>query len=462
MIEFPTPQTIPAADAVPWVLGHQLQPHRGRWLYRRARPGPWVFLGLRGLLPEGRMQGLRGGDETEMPWPVRPGPDGPGGPDGRPRRERPGPTGPMGPQGPAGRDGRADRTPAGPLAGTGAPVAAPEPPAIHPPIGMFIFQQAAGLGPLPHPARSAASLAGIFAGRTGGMTSGTVGLAPLHSGGLTHLSSAGDISGRPVSIPVPSKRNAEISEAAEDGLSTRPHPLPEAIPQPAAVTRADGIYRAGQDSARSGGPAGQLSPGSGAFAHDAERVRPTRPAHTPGLGVLSSIVSLLPGIGRRPRPDADRRPALPEGGGFPVRGLGDRGQDALTPLREPDPGAALPVRSAGRVPPGGSRTGISGLADRLGSLTDPAGSLHRDDLPLPVAHPRGKEMGVMVSAIEQAVARHVDKALKDRLRPPPPGRPAPEPPAPAPDIESDRVARRLASRIRRLAQDDRFRRGQLR
>ena len=454
----PTPQKIPAADFVPWVLGHQLHPHRGRWLGRWARPLPWVFLGLRGLLPDIRMQGLRGDDENEMPWPVR---LGPGGPDGRPRRERAGPAGPMGPPGPAGRDARADRTTAGPLSGTGAPDGAPEPAGGEPaPMGMFIFQKPAGPGFRFYLSSPALPLAGILAGRTGGMTSGTAALTPFSSGGLTQLSPAADSSGSPVSVPTPSRRSADVYPAAKDGLPARPHSLPEAIPQPAPVTRADGTYRAGHDSARSGNPAGKLSPRGRAFAHDAEQNRPTRPAHATRLGVLSSIVSLLPGIGWRPRPGGNRRSALPDGGGFPERGSGGSGQDSLTPLREPDPGAALPMRSAGRVPSGGPRTGISGPTDRQGALKDPAGLPHQGDMPLPDARPRAREMTVMVSAIEAVVARHVDRAFRERRHPAPSARPADE--RPAPDIESDRAARRLAGRMRRLAQDERFRRGQLR
>lgn len=68
----------------------------------------------------------------------------------------------------------------------------------------------------------------------------------------------------------------------------------------------------------------------------------------------------------------------------------------------------------------------------------------------------------MVSGIEQAVARQVDKALKDGRRSPPPERAVPQSPGTGAEMDGDRMARRLADRIRRLAQDDRFRRGRLR
>jgi hypothetical protein len=65
-------------------------------------------------------------------------------------------------------------------------------------------------------------------------------------------------------------------------------------------------------------------------------------------------------------------------------------------------------------------------------------------------------------AIEQAVARRLDQALKAPRQTPPPARSAGGEGRAAPGIDSDRTARRLAERIRRLAQDDRFRRGRLR
>lgn len=123
-----------------------------------------------------------------------------------------------------------------------------------------------------------------------------------------------------------------------------------------------------------------------------------------------------------------------------------------SPWPGPDPGEpTLPERGGGGFPaaPVSARAATPGM---------PRG----EDLILPPASPRGREMAVIVSAIEQAVARQVDKALQAGRRKPPPEHPAPPGPGPAGEPDVDRMARRLADRLRRLAQEERFRRGRLR
>jgi hypothetical protein len=86
----------------------------------------------------------------------------------------------------------------------------------------------------------------------------------------------------------------------------------------------------------------------------------------------------------------------------------------------------------------------------------------REDPPLIRARTRGRDLEMLMPAIEQAVARRVEKALKASRQTAPLPRPSAGEGRAAPGIDSDRTARQLAERIRRLAQDDRFRRGRLR
>lgn len=71
-------------------------------------------------------------------------------------------------------------------------------------------------------------------------------------------------------------------------------------------------------------------------------------------------------------------------------------------------------------------------------------------------------MAALVSALEEAVVRQVDQAMKKRKEPSPAPRPAPDQSLPAPDLDSDRTARRIADRIRKLQREERFRRGRIR
>lgn len=476
MVEIDTRKTA-QEDAVPWVLGNELQPHLERWrgssMDRRIQAGSWVFLGLRGLSPESRMRSYFGGDETEMAWRERFVPDGSGGRS----------MGPAGPAGRAGRDRPAVPTRAEETAGPKRNAEESQPlnrgRMEHAPIGMFLFQRAAGPGSGLARPRAESPLAGILDGRTGPMASGTSALGRFFPGGRTNLSFGGADLGDPVSTSASFEPGAgdelvpPAPKVQKDGFPVRPHPSPNAGPGMPEQTRTEGNFPDGRDSVHSSGFMAMPFSRGGTIPRK-ERAGPNRaPGPRPeldtgisqGLGIPGIILSLLPGIigrtGSNVNPDLDpngdpnldRGPDMPGGEyGFPIFG-----QDPNTPLPMRSFG-----RSAGTLSLGGYGFGPSGGANRNRPVSSAAGaeSLQSDNPPL--AHPRGNGMTVLASALEHAVARQVDKALKKRRESSSPPRPEPEKAAPAPDIESDRAARQLADRIRKLHREERFRRGQLR
>lgn len=452
-----------ASDGAPRVLGHRLQPHRGRWRGLRLRACPWVFLGLTGIVPEVRMQGLRVG-EADMAWKAPP----PGAPAGQafPREGRPAPRGPEGPPGRPGRDASPEtaRTESRPAEDVpGRERKEPKPPAI----GMFLFQQASPAGlPSRRPA-PAPPLAGILDGRTGVMTTGGISGPAVSAIGPQRLEGAGLV---PATVaagaetPGMGRGLAQMAArgSAQEGVDPAPRP-PRAGPaapilpgEPPAQMDAPvaPVFRSPPPGQLHGEPAGpQPGRGDGAAPPGTAHAPPTlHPAAGSGFGVLSRALALFPGIGFQPRPETDpggrERPA-----GTPPIIEAAPDLEMPSPWRGRHPGDPLPLRRAGGgfpAGPGAATTVSVGIPPRP------------EDPTLPAASPRGGEMTVIVSAIEQAVARQVEKALKAGRRAPPPERPAPPGPGPADEPDGDRMARRLADRLRRLAREERFRRGRLR
>lgn len=458
---------------VPLALGNQLQPHRAGWRERRTRTAPFVFLGLSGLAPVIRMQGLRAGGDGEMAWRAvavdfrdagrtwgRAGLPGPPGPPGPASQQEPAsrPSGPASP-GPA----RPGQAPSGKIAA--APVrerARPHPAAM----GMFVFQQPAGIwgnaslpGPVP-------GMAGILAGRSGRSAMGAA-LPPRIPAGQPPRR---DAAGGPMPFPAPdSAGRAAGMPGLPDAMGMRPPgppPAPEQAPAPRIENRRFSI------PAGTGGSLGAHDPHGG--TGDALRRLPDERPSTPGrrgrppggLGMLSGIMSLLPGMVRREEDDDDASPRA----GKPAGGKDPLPADAASGRPAPPPG------------PGGEESRDAALPMRIGGWTaagdifppPPAGAgfprpprpkdrpREGSDLPQPVARGFGPPLDLMASAIDQVVARHVDRAMKAHRQTPAPRRPEPEPGPKPPGMENDRMARRLAERIRRLAQDERFRRGGLR
>jgi len=467
-----TERTIPdtaAVDAAPWILGHQLQPHlmrrRGRRPDLRIQNGPWVFLGLRGLSPENRMPGFPMGEPAEMEWRTEYG-FGVSAESGRAGRPGdPGPTGPRGPAGKAGRDGKADRSPAvsAPRGSSLDDSAALSREGREPaPIGMFIFQQPAGPGSgMIRPGRTLPPV-GMLDGRTGSMAS-----RPWV----------------PASFPFEPGREFRLGPAAgvrdESELSIRPsaqkypqpfeseHP-PERMRSAVEGNRTGGGFAASLDS-RPATESVEMPFSSLRNNRDPERfpVTPSvdfvgsgpesaqRPAHIgdPPLMVLRSALSLLPGIGGRIEPAEEHGVAMPEG-------------RAELPVREVNPNMLLPMGNSGPGPYGfsfgrsGAERSRTPFRNRTFSQTANAETF-ASDYPQPM-HSRGNPMAALVSALEEAVVRQVDQAMKKRKEPSPPPRPAPDQSLPAPDLDSDRTARRIADRIRKLQREERFRRGRIR
>jgi hypothetical protein len=177
------------------------------------------------------------------------------------------------------------------------------------------------------------------------------------------------------------------------------------------------------------------------------------------VGILNSAVSLLPGIMHPTAANAGRRDGMPAAdAGAPGQAVGS-GPVPLPSSMVREREAPLPVRRvAGRISMG-ERTG---LHPETTGQSRPVLGQGRDAPPLTRSRTRGRDLELLMPAIEQAVARRVDKALKAPRRTSPPPRSSTGEGRTASGIDSDRTARQLAERIRRLAQDDRFRRGRLR
>lgn len=455
----------------PWpvllALGNQLQPHRAGWRERRTRTTPFVFLGLSGPAPVIRMQGLGAGG-GEMAWRAqttafgfrdaertedRPGLPGPPGPPGRTFQREPA-SQPSGAASPAPeRPGNlsSGKIDAAPDQGEGSP---------HPAaVGMFVFQQTAGIRRDASLPRTVPGMAGILAGRSGQAAMG----AAAPPGRLPRRNAAGG----PMPFPAPgSAGRSSGMPGLPDAMGMRP---PGRAPQQAHAPRIEN--RRFSIPAVTGGPPwahdphGRPGDAMGRLPDGTPSAPDRRPPPPGGLGMLAGIMSFLPGMVRREEENdegAGPRAGKPSGGRDLLSADVASGRPAPTPGRTESREAALPMRDGGwtaagaifPVPPGGAGTPRSTPSeDRLRG---------DDDLPQPVPRGPGPSLDLMASAIDQVVARHVDRAMKAHRQTPAPRRPDPETGPKLPRMESDRVARRLAERIRRLAQDERFRRGGLR
>ncbi|WP_373498590.1 hypothetical protein, partial [Desulfococcus sp.] len=349
MIERHPLPTTPASDAVPWVLGNQLQPHRGRWLVRRLRSGPWVFLGLSGLRLDVRIQGFRGG-EAEMSWKDQaPGGHGRGAATREAQPVLRGPEGSMGSAGPPGRDARAERAPGGPISGAvSGPTRTPVMPV---PIGMFIFQQPAPPGSASRRPIPAAPTAGIFDGRTGGMTTAGMARSPVSAGGPSRQEAPGMIFG--AASPGWEPRGTGMQQGVPPG----PPPAPERPSHRTDRLTPSGHQPAVGDAAAwevpvettvfREGPTERFDRGQAGHSRMASSSKASDPAFAPALGVLARTLALLPGIGFRPQPMT-----LEGGEGYPASSRAEGGQK-FPALPAPDPGVMLPLRHAGGIAPAG-------------------------------------------------------------------------------------------------------------